>query len=143
MHDNLHNNAASLAFNVVTDPGEGSRCARRSSDPTNPQYALYDPALIRPLRARQHLRHAGRSLKHSTTTCSAIWTSASIYTQQVFALNTTGKLFSGFGAGDVQAAMGYEHRDELGHNLEPDRPESRTTSAPTISFSTVSRSPAT
>ncbi len=46
-----------------------------------------------------------------------------IYTQQVFALNTTGTLFSGFGAGDVQAAVGYEHRDELGHNLELDQPE--------------------
>jgi len=45
-----------------------------------------------------------------------------IYTQQVWALNATGNLFDGFGAGAVAGAVGFEHRDELGHNLEPDEP---------------------
>jgi outer membrane receptor protein involved in Fe transport len=121
VHDNLHNNAASLAFNVVTDPATGQPACAAKLDPTNPMYGLFDPALIQScvpvsvfgtqaLTQQQHDYLFGDLDERL------------IYTQQVFALNTTGTLFSGFGAGDVQAAVGYEHRDELGHNLEPDLP---------------------
>jgi outer membrane receptor protein involved in Fe transport len=121
VHDNLHNNAATLAFNVVTDPSSGQPICAAKLDPGNPMYALYDPALVqscvpvnifgtKALTQAQHDYLFGNLDERLT------------YTQQVWALNTTGTLFSGFGAGDVQAAVGYEHRDELGHNLEPDEP---------------------
>jgi len=122
VNDNLHNNAATLAFNAVTDPSTGNPVCAAKLDPTNAAYALYDPALIQScvpvsvfgtqaLTQQQHDYLFGNLDERL------------IYTQQVFALNTTGTLFSGFGAGDVQAAVGYEHRDELGHNLELDQPE--------------------
>lgn len=38
------------------------------------------------------------------------------YKQQVFAFNTTGDLFEGFGAGTVKAAAGVEYRTEKGRN---------------------------
>ena len=121
VNDNLHNNAATLAYNVVTDPSTGNPICAAKLDPTNPQFALFDPALIqscvpvnifgtKALTQAQHDYLFGNLDERL------------IYTQQVWALNTTGTLFSGFGAGDVQAAVGYEHRDELGHNLEPDQP---------------------
>jgi iron complex outermembrane receptor protein len=121
VNDNLHNNAATLAFNVVTDPSSGNPACAAKLDPTNPAYALFDANLIQScvpvnifgtqaLTQQQHDYLFGNLDERL------------VYTQQVFALNTTGTLFSGFGAGDVQAAVGYEHRDELGHNLEPDQP---------------------
>jgi outer membrane receptor protein involved in Fe transport len=121
VNDNLHNNAATLAYNVVTDPSTGNPVCAAKLDPTNPAFALYDPALIqscvpvnifgtKALTRAQHDYLFGNLDERL------------VYTQQVFAINTTGTLFSGFGAGDVQAAVGYEHRDELGHNLEPDQP---------------------
>jgi len=121
VNDNLHNNAATLALNVVTDPVTGNPACAAKVDPTNPMYALYDPALIqscvpvnvfgtKALTQAQHDYLFGNLDERL------------IYTQQVFSLNTTGTLFDGFGAGAVQAAVGYEHRDELGHNLETDEP---------------------
>jgi outer membrane receptor protein involved in Fe transport len=41
-----------------------------------------------------------------------------VYTQQVAALNASGDLFSGIGAGPWSAATGLEFRPELGHNNE-------------------------
>ena len=121
VNDNLHNNAATLAYNVATDPVSGQAVCAAKLNPTSPQFALYDPALIqscvpvnifgtKALTQAQHDYLFGNLDERL------------VYTQQVWAINTTGTLFSGFGAGDVQGAVGYEHRDELGHNLEPDQP---------------------
>jgi iron complex outermembrane receptor protein len=120
VHDNLHNNAATLAFNAVTGPNGQPACAA-TLDPTNPAYALFDPRLVAscvpvnifgtaPLTAAQHGYLFGDLDERLT------------YTQQVASLNASGTLFAGFGAGEIQGAIGYEHRDELGHNLQPDQP---------------------
>ena len=121
VHDNLHNNAATLAYDVVTNPANGQPICNAKLNPTAPQYALYDPALINScvpvnIFGNQALSQAQHDYLFGDLD------ERLIYTQQVWAVNTTGTLFSGFGAGDVQAAVGYEHRDELGHNLEPDLP---------------------
>jgi outer membrane receptor protein involved in Fe transport len=121
VHDNLHNNASALALDVVTDPGTGQPICAAKLNPTAPQYALYDPNLIaacvpvnlfgtNPLTQAQHDYIFGNLDERLD------------YTQQVAAINASGTLFQGFGAGEIQAAVGYEHRDELGHNLEPDEP---------------------
>ncbi len=39
------------------------------------------------------------------------------YKQQVFAFNTTGDLFEGFGAGTIKGATGFEYRTEKGKNI--------------------------
>ncbi|HEU4625494.1 MAG TPA: TonB-dependent receptor [Steroidobacteraceae bacterium] len=121
LNDNLHNNAATLALNVVSDPVTGDPVCAAKLDPTNPQYALFDPALIQAcvpvsvfgtqaLTPAQHAYLFGNLDERL------------IYTQQVAAVNASGTLFEGWGAGEIQAAVGYEHRDELGHNLEPNEP---------------------
>jgi outer membrane receptor protein involved in Fe transport len=118
VHDNLHNNAATLAFDVVTGPSGQPVC----SVAVNPNlYQLIDPALkamcvpvklfgTAPLTQAQHDFLFGDLDERLT------------YTQQVAAVNASGTLFAGFGAGEIQAAVGYEHRDELGHNLQPNLP---------------------
>ena len=40
------------------------------------------------------------------------------YTQQVLAVNTTGDLFEGFGAGAIKGAAGVEYRTERGNNVD-------------------------
>src|SRR5262249_36155756 len=115
VHDNLHNNATSMALNVVTGPSGAPICAVNAPGAVLP--TGIDPALAAacvpinifgttPLTQAQHDYIFG-DLDEVLD-----------YTQQVWAANATGELFEGFGAGAIQAAVGYEHRDELGHNLE-------------------------
>jgi outer membrane receptor protein involved in Fe transport len=115
VHDNLHNNATSLALNVVTGPGGTPICAVNAPGAVLP--TGIDPALAAacvpvnpfgtaPLTAAQHDYIFG-NLDEVLD-----------YTQQVLAANASGELFEGFGAGAISGAIGIEHRDELGHNLE-------------------------
>jgi outer membrane receptor protein involved in Fe transport len=115
VNDNLHNNAATLAFDVVTGPGGAPICAVNAPNAVLP--VGIDPALAAAcvpvnifgttaLTAAQHNYLFG-NLDEVLD-----------YTQQVGAINASGDLFAGFGAGAVQGAIGYEHRNELGHNLE-------------------------
>jgi outer membrane receptor protein involved in Fe transport len=119
VHDNLHNTATGLALNVVTGPNGSPICAVNAPGATLPLGV--DPALAaacvpvsvfgnQPLTQAQHDYIFGDLDERLT------------YTQQVAAINATGTLFQGFGAGEIQGAIGYEHRDELGHNLQPDLP---------------------
>jgi iron complex outermembrane recepter protein len=114
VHDNLHNNAAAMAFNVVAGPGGAPTCSVKAGGPIP---VGVDPALAAacvpvnvfgtaPLTQAQHDYIFG-NLDEVLD-----------YTQQVWSANASGNLFAGFGAGPIQAAIGYEHRDELGHNLE-------------------------
>ena len=115
LNDNLHNNATSMALNVVAGPGGTPICAVNAPGAVLP--AGIDPALAAacvpinvfgsaPLTAAQHNYIFG-NLDEVLQ-----------YTQQVWAANATGEIFRGVGAGPFQAAVGYEHRNELGHNLE-------------------------
>jgi len=115
VNDNLHNNAATLALNVVTGPGGAPICAVNAPGAVLP--VGIDPALAAacvpvsifgnaPLTQAQHNYLFG-NLDEVLD-----------YTQQVAAINAQGDLFAGFGAGPIQGAVGYEHRTELGHNLE-------------------------
>jgi outer membrane receptor protein involved in Fe transport len=114
VHDNLHNNATAMALNVVAGPGGQPVCAVNAGQPVP---LGVDPALAAacvpvnifgtaPLTKAQHDYIFG-DLDEVLD-----------YTQQVWSANASGNLFEGFGAGPIQAAVGYEHRDELGHNLE-------------------------
>jgi iron complex outermembrane recepter protein len=121
VHDNLHNNASALALNVVTDPATGQPACAAKLDPKNPAYALYDPALIQAcvpvsVFGTQALTPAQKAYLFGNLD------ERLVYTQQVAAINASGTLFAGWGAGEIQGAIGYEHRDELGHNLETDEP---------------------
>jgi iron complex outermembrane recepter protein len=120
VHDNLHNNATSLALNVVTDPATGQPVCAAKLNPA--AFPLQNPNLIAacvpvnlfgttPLTQQQHDYIFGDLDERLD------------YTQQVAAVNASGTIFQGFGAGEVQAAVGYEHRDELGHNLQPALPQ--------------------
>jgi outer membrane receptor protein involved in Fe transport len=119
VHDNLHNNATSLALNAATDASGKTVCASQLPGAVIP--VGVDPRLVaacvpvsvfgnQPLTKAQHDYIFGDLDERLT------------YTQQVAAINASGTLFQGFGAGEVQGAVGYEHRDELGHNLQPDLP---------------------
>jgi outer membrane receptor protein involved in Fe transport len=121
VHDNLHNNASALALDAAVDPVSGKTVCAAQLNPGAPQYAFYDPALIsscvpvnifgtQALTAAQHGYLFGNLDERL------------IYTQQVAAVNASGTVFEGWGAGEIQGAVGYEHRDELGHNLEPNEP---------------------
>ena len=120
VHDNLHNNATRMALNVVTNPANGQpACAATLNPALEP---LVNPALIaacvpvsifgnQPLTQAQHDYIFGDLDERLD------------YTQQVAAINASGTVFEqGLGAGEIAAAVGYEHRDELGHNLQPDLP---------------------
>jgi outer membrane receptor protein involved in Fe transport len=115
VHDNLHNNATTLALNVVTGPSGQPICAVNAPGAVLP--VGIDPALAAacvpvnmfgtaPLTKAQHDYIFG-NLDEVLD-----------YTQQVWAANASGELFSGIGAGAISGAIGIEHRDELGHNLE-------------------------
>jgi iron complex outermembrane recepter protein len=119
VHDNLHNNATSMALNVVTDPATGQPTCAAKLNPA--AFPLFDPNLIamcvpvnlfgtNPLTQAQHDFIFGDLDERLD------------YTQQVAAINASGTVFEGFGAGEIAAAVGYEHRDELGHNLQPPLP---------------------
>ncbi len=119
VHDNLHNNATALALNVATDPATGQPICAAKLDPSS--QPLIDPRLIAacvpvnvfgtaPLSEAQHNYIFGDLDERLT------------YTQQVAAINASGVVFDGWGAGEIRAAVGYEHRDELGKNLQPDLP---------------------
>ncbi len=119
VHDNLHNNATSLALNAAKDASGKTVCAAQLPGAVIP--VGIDPALVaacvpvsvfgnQPLTQAQHDYIFG-DLDEQLT-----------YTQQVAAINASGTLFQGFGAGEVQGAVGFEHRDELGHNLQPNLP---------------------
>ncbi len=118
VHDNLHNNAATLAFDVVTGPNGQPTCSV-TVDPAlyplidNNLKALCVPVSLfgtTPLTQQQHDFLFGDLDERLD------------YTQQVVAFNTSGTLFPGWGAGEIQGAAGYEFRRELGHNLQPDLP---------------------
>jgi outer membrane receptor protein involved in Fe transport len=120
VHDNLHNNATSLALNVVTDPVTGQPTCAAKVNPA--AFPLMNPNLIAacvpvnpfgtaPLSQAQHDYIFGDLDERLD------------YTQQVAAINATGRLSEGWGAGEISAALGYEHRRELGHNLQPDQPQ--------------------
>ncbi len=119
VNDNLHNNATALALNVVADPVTGQPVCAAKLDPSS--QPLIDPRLIdacvpvnvfgtAALSQAQHDYIFGDLDERLT------------YTQQVAAINASGVVFDGWGAGEIRAAVGYEHRDELGHNLQPDLP---------------------
>ncbi|HVY80132.1 MAG TPA: TonB-dependent receptor [Steroidobacteraceae bacterium] len=119
VHDNLHNNATSLALNAALDANGNIVCASQLPGATIP--VGIDPALVaacvpvsvfgnQPLTQAQHDYIFGDLDERLT------------YTQQVAAINASGTLSRGWGAGEIQGAVGYEHRDELGHNLQPDLP---------------------
>jgi len=117
VHDNLHNNATSLALEVITDPATGQPACNAKVNPTAPQYALLAPQLV---QACVPVNIFGTT---ALTQAQHDYIFGDLnevldYTQQVLAVNATGELFEGFGAGAISAAVGYEHRDELGHNLE-------------------------
>jgi outer membrane receptor protein involved in Fe transport len=119
VHDNLHNNATSLALNVVTGPGGTPICAVNAPGAVLP--VGIDPALAAacvpvPIFGNQPLTQAQHDYIFGDLD------ERLDYTQQVAAVNANGTLFSGFGAGEIQGALGYEHRDELGHNLQPNLP---------------------
>ncbi|HEY4215289.1 MAG TPA: TonB-dependent receptor [Steroidobacteraceae bacterium] len=115
VNDNLHNNAATLALNVVTGPTGQPICAVNAPGAVLP--VGIDPALA---AACVPINIFGTT---ALTTAQHNYLFGNLdevldYTQQVWAANASGTLFPGFGAGPVQGAVGYEHRDELGHNLE-------------------------
>src|SRR6185295_5414437 len=119
VHDNLHNNATALALNVVTDPGSGQPICAAKLDPAS--QPLIDPALIAACVPVNPFGTAALTQAQHDYIFGDLDERLE-YTRQVAAVNASGALFAGFGAGDIRGAIGYEHRDELGHNREPDLP---------------------
>jgi outer membrane receptor protein involved in Fe transport len=120
VHDNLHNNATSIALNVISDPVTGQPVCAAKANPA--AFPLIDPNLAaacvpvnifgtQPLTQAQHDFIFGDLDERLD------------YTQQVWALNASGSLSAGWGAGEIMGAVGLEHRRELGHNLQPDQPQ--------------------
>jgi iron complex outermembrane recepter protein len=120
--DNRHNVAYTLAIDSVIGPDGQPRCrvanaaeavAMQASDP---MYPKFDPTLAngcvplnpfgnQPLSAAQK-GYAFGNLDENLD-----------YRQQVLAINASGDLFAGFGAGPIQGAIGAEYRIEEGENI--------------------------
>jgi outer membrane receptor protein involved in Fe transport len=121
VNDNRHLNAYNLAIDSVIGPNGtpvcriGSAAAATQEMATNPAYLKFDPRIADgcvplnpfgtgPISQAAH-DYAFGFLDENLR-----------YEQQVLALNASGDLFAGFGAGPIQAAIGVERRSEKGEN---------------------------
>jgi iron complex outermembrane recepter protein len=119
--DNRHNVQYTLAIDSIMTP-DGPRCRVASAaeaiamQASNSMYPKFDPVLAngcvpinpfgtQPLTAEQRAYGFGNLDENLA------------YRQQVLALNASGDLFAGFGAGPIQGAIGAEYRIEEGENI--------------------------
>jgi len=124
VNDNRHLVAYNMAVDAVVDPLTGQTVCRVTRDgydgavAANPNggYANSDPRLATgcvPLNAFG----SGPISQAAHDYAFGFLQENLEYEQQVIALNTSGELFAGFGAGPISAAVGAEYRVEKGENL--------------------------
>jgi outer membrane receptor protein involved in Fe transport len=121
VNDNRHLIAYLMATDAVAGPGGTIQCrVTRDGYATaaafNPAYANVNPALATgcvPLSA-----FGSQPLSQAAHDYSFGFLDENLrYEQQVVALNASGDLFAGFGAGAIQGAIGFEYRTEKGENI--------------------------
>ena len=107
--DNPHLNSLNYALDAVIDPGTGDPICRAtllgSTDPLAQGCVPINPFGTQPLTQAQHDYGFGYLQENE------------LVNQTVAAVNTTGNLFEGFGAGPIGLALGAEYRWEDINNL--------------------------
>ncbi len=120
VNDNVHLNALQLALDSVVDNRAGSatlgQAVCRVTRDGVPAGALYDPRIAQGCVPINPFGTGALSPAAKAYSFGFLQEDLNLE-QHVLALNTTGDLFAGFGAGAIKVAVGAEYRTEDGENI--------------------------